>query len=131
KELIIAMGLGEKSLAQRLDECKREGLPGIPTDELLDHMAGAARAIDYLNEPKHMLGSGPPIAIQHCDIKPANLLIVGKGLQVCDYSLARALTNDVRATQAAGTPAYCAPEMFRNRPSPQTEHYSLAIPDYE
>src|SRR5262249_58512566 len=107
KELIIAMGLGEKSLAQRLEECRQAGLPGIPVDELLDHMAGAARAIDYLNQPAHSLGSGPPAAIQHCDIKPGNLLIVGNGLQVCDYGLARALTNDIRTTQSSGTPAYC------------------------
>jgi serine/threonine protein kinase len=125
------MGLGEKSLAQRLDECRREGRPGIPVDELLDHMTDAARAIDYLNEPKHVFGPGAPIAIQHCDIKPANLLIVGKGIQVCDYGLARALTNDIRATQGAGTPAYCAPEMFRNAPSSKTDQYALAITYYE
>ncbi len=131
KELIIAMGLGEKSLAQRLEECKRSGLPGIPVDELLDHMAGAARAIDYLNQPTHSLDSGPPAAIQHCDIKPGNLLIVGNGLQVCDYGLARALTTDIRTTQSSGTPAYCAPELFVNKPSRWTDQYSLAITYYE
>src|SRR5262249_45229043 len=34
-ELLIAMGLGDKSLTNRLQECKQEGLPGIPIAELI------------------------------------------------------------------------------------------------
>jgi hypothetical protein len=131
KTLIIAMGLGEKNLAQRLAECRRQGRDGIPTEELLDYMADAARAIDYLNQPIHVLDAGPRAAIIHCDIKPANLLIVGNGVQVCDYGLARALTNDARTTQFAGTPVYSAPELFVNKPSPRTDQYSLAVTYYE
>lgn len=153
-ELIIAMGLGEKSLAQRLEECKRafaqrfklpdidrslndklahlqgSELAGIPIEELLDYMSGSARAIDYLNQP-HALGAGPPAPIQHCDIKPANLVVVGNDVQVCDYGLARALTSDARKTQAAGTPAYMSPELIANQPSAGTDQYSLAITYYE
>jgi serine/threonine protein kinase len=130
-ELVLAMGLGEMSLAQRLEECQREGLAGIPLAELLDYVDGAARAIDYLNQPIHTLNSGAPAAIQHCDIKPGNILVVGGGVQVCDYGLARALTTDARTTRASGTPAYCAPELFGNRPSAWTDQYSLAISYYE
>jgi serine/threonine protein kinase len=153
-ELIIAMGLGDKSLAQRLDECKaafaqRHGLPdtensliarlqelggsdmaGLPIEELLEYMFGSARAIDYLNQPTHSLGTGPPSAIQHCDIKPGNLLIVSNDVQVCDYGLAR-VTGDARKTQAAGTPAYMAPELIAGKPSSGTDQYSLAITYYE
>jgi serine/threonine protein kinase len=131
-ELVIAMGLGDKSLAQRLDECQKAGQPGIPVTELLDYMAGAARAIDYLNQPTHVLDSGPPAAIQHCDIKPGNLLIVSGSVQVCDYGLARTLSTDARrTTRPAGTPAYSAPELFANKPSAGTDQYSLAISYYE
>jgi serine/threonine protein kinase len=153
-ELIIAMGLGDMSLAQRLDKCKqafaeRHGLPdtdsaliaklqelgggdlaGIPVEELLDYMTGSAKAIDYLNQPTHNLGTAAPTAIQHCDIKPGNLLIVSNDVQVCDYGLAR-VTGDARKTQAAGTPAYMAPELFANKPSSGTDQYSLAITYYE
>jgi serine/threonine protein kinase len=154
-ELIIAMGLGEKSLAQRLDETKaafvaKHALPdaeaalitklqelngtelaGLPVEELLEYLFGSARAIDYLNQPTHNLGAGPPSAIQHCDIKPGNLLVVGNDVQVCDYGLARALTTDARKTAAAGTPAYMAPELMAGKPSPGTDQYSLAISYYE
>ena len=114
-ELIIAMGLGDKSLAQRLDEVKKEGLTGVPLDELLNYFTGAAKAIDFLNQPVHLLGSGQGVSIQHCDIKPGNMLIVGNEIQVCDYGLARAIAPDVRATAAtgAGTQAYSAPELLR------------------
>jgi len=122
--LVIAMGLGEKSLYDRLEECLHTGLKGVPVDELLDYMDGAARAIDYLNQPTHDLGAGP-VSIQHCDIKPQNILIVGGAAQVCDYGLARAL-DDVRKT-ASVTPAYGAPETLRGDTSRTTDQYSLAI----
>src|SRR4051812_37517684 len=154
-DLIIAMGLGEMSLTQRLEESKlafaqRHGLPdtetsliakvnelggsdlaGLPVEELLEYMFGAAKAIDYLNQPTHNLGAGPTASIQHCDIKPGNLLIVSNEIQVCDYGLARALTADARKTQAAGTPAYMAPELIAGKPSVGTDQYSLAITYYE
>ena len=75
-ELILAMGLGDLSLFDRLDQCRAQGLDGIPPDELHRYMEDVAEAIDFLNSPLHDLGSGPA-AIQHCDIKPHNLMIVG------------------------------------------------------
>ena len=48
-DLIIAMGLGDKSLADRLEECRAEGEPGIPVRELIGYMRDAAKAIDFLN----------------------------------------------------------------------------------
>ena len=125
-ELIIAMGLGDKSLADRLTECQQQGLEGIPGHELLDYMEQAARAIDFLNSPRHDLGAGP-VSIQHRDIKPQNILIVGDAVQVCDFGLARAL-SDITMTQFAGSPAYSAPECLDgNRVSPATDQYSLAV----
>jgi serine/threonine protein kinase len=127
-ELIIAMGLGDKNLYDRLKECRAEGLPGVPAEELLDYMEAAARAIDYLNQPTHKLATGPG-AIQHCDIKPQNILIVGGSVQVCDFGLARVLDADARTTsEAAGSYAYIAPELIDGaRPSRTTDQYSLAI----
>lgn len=126
KELLIIMGLGDKNLLDRLKECQAEGKMGIPPDELLDYMEESAKAIDYLNSPRHDLGSGP-VAIQHCDIKPQNILIVGGSAQVCDFGLARAL-SDSRTTAASVSAAYAAPEVLTsNQPSRFTDQYSLAI----
>ena len=129
-ELVIVMGLGDQSLFDRFEACRSEGQKGIPEDELLRYMVDAARAIDFLNSPVHESGSGP-IAIQHCDIKPHNLMIVGDAIQVCDFGLARMIGAD-RATTAAATIAYAAPECLDpGKPSPTTDQYSLAISYYE
>ena len=130
QELIIAMGLGDKSLFDRFEECQKEGLPGIPQEELLGYLEDSAEAIDFLNRPVHDLGTGRA-AIQHCDIKPHNLMIVGGSVQVCDFGLARMMGSD-RATTAAGSIAYAAPEtLIENKPSFSTDQYSLAITYYE
>jgi serine/threonine protein kinase len=130
-ELIIAMGLGEKSLADRLEECVKSGKAGMPTDELLHYMGQSADAIDYLNRPVHNLGTGQPAALRHGDIKPANILTVGGGVWVCDFGLAGLLGGgDVRtsAGQPMFTPAYAAPEIVNYRgASPFSDQYSLAV----
>ncbi|NQU23241.1 MAG: tetratricopeptide repeat protein [Candidatus Nealsonbacteria bacterium] len=129
-ELVIAMGLGDRSLFDRLEECRGQGLDGIPHDELFGYTEDAARAIDFLNSPVHDLGSGPA-AIQHCDIKPQNMLVVGGAVQVCDFGLARMMGTD-RTTSAAATVAYAAPECLEEgRPSHSTDQYSLAISYFE
>lgn len=128
-EMILAMGLGEKNLLDLLREYQAKGQKGIPINELLDYMEGAARAIDFLNSPRHDLGSGP-VAIQHGDIKPQNILIVGDAAQVCDFGLARALGGGraSRATAASFTAAYAAPELLtENKPSRSSDQYALAI----
>jgi serine/threonine protein kinase/Flp pilus assembly protein TadD len=125
-ELIIAMGLGDQSLFDRLEKCRNEGLPGIPDEELLGYLEDSAEAIDFLNRPIHDLGSGL-VAIQHCDIKPHNLVLVGGSVQVCDFGLARMMGAD-RATTAAASVAYAAPEcLVEGKPSDTTDQYCLAV----
>ena len=125
--LVITMQLGEMSLFDRLKQCKSEGKKGIPSQELLRYMQHAAEAIDYLNEPIHDLGEGP-VSIVHCDIKPQNLLLVGGGAQICDYSLVRPV-QDVQKTAMGGscTPAYAAPELHVGKPCVTSDQYCLAL----
>ena len=56
--LIVAMPLCDQSLWDRLKECQKEGRPGLPRDELIGYMEELARAIDFLNEPRHPAGDG-------------------------------------------------------------------------
>lgn len=125
-ELIIVMGLCEKNLKDRLRECKAEKLSSIPVAELLIYIEDAAKAIDHLNEPRHDLGQGP-VAIQHCDIKPENILIISGAAQVCDFGLARPVRDQQSVTGAGGTFYYIAPEMLQGTPSRWTDQYSLAL----
>ncbi|MBN2024200.1 MAG: protein kinase [Pirellulales bacterium] len=124
--LVIAMGLGSKSLFDRLAECRADDNLGIPHSELLRYMEDAARALDYLNRPYHDLGEGP-VAIIHGDVKPQNILIVGDGAAVCDFGLARAVDSLRKTTATPVTVAYAAPEALNGKPGPFTDQYCLAL----
>src|SRR5205823_14631716 len=95
--LIIAMPLAERSLLDRQREAtKAEGRAGIPAAELLKYMGEAAEGTDYLNWE---------LNIQHGDIKPTNLLLVGGRVQLADFGVARLLTHADAAHGVGGTPA--------------------------
>ena len=126
-ELIIDMGLGEKTLLDRLRECQNEDKEGIPAEELLGYMDGSAKGIDFLNGFNRPSGTALK-PIQHGDIKPQNIMIVGGEPQICDFGLARVLGTDVRATQAnAGAIAYSSPEALDDKGTDKSDQYSLAI----
>ncbi|NLS97897.1 MAG: protein kinase [Planctomycetaceae bacterium] len=129
KRLVIALGLGEKCLAKRLSECGGEG---IPRDELLRYMEGAAKGLDYLHKPIHPVNEAE-VAIIHRDIKPHNILIVGDDAQICDFGLAKAVASlqkvGSRTRTRAGSEGYMAPEIrLDNRPAtPWSDQYSFAV----
>lgn len=129
--LVVAMLLANQTLEDRLAECKSQDLPGIPRNELLDYIEEAAKGIDFLNTPRHDLGDGP-VAIQHCDVKPANLVLAGNSVLVCDFGLAR-LLSDVSSTATGifGSAAYMSPETIAQHPGRASDQYSLAITYYE
>lgn len=136
-ELVIAMNLGSKNLLDRVQECKHNGQRGIPLPELMGYLRNVARALDHLNQPIHEL-DGQRVAIHHCDIKPQNILLVGDGVQVCDFGLARFTVADAneltKSVNRGGgfSPAYAAPEVLRGeKPNSFTDQYSLAISYYE
>ncbi len=129
-ELYLAMGLGDKSLLDRMKECRDQGLSGIPVSELINYIEDAARALDHLHSPKHDLGQGP-VSIQHCDVKPQNILIVGDAAQVCDFGLARVLGENKSTANPAVTLAFAAPELLEEgKPGMNTDQYALAVTYY-
>ena len=117
--LAILTELADMSLDQRLRQCRAEGLPGIPRDELLRYMADAAEALDFLSQRHSLL---------HLDIKPENLLVSGDHIKVADFGLVKELATRTQNSLVSGmTPTYAAPEMFDDEPSAHSDQYSLAI----
>lgn len=117
-QLHIVMDLADKTLMDRLEECQRDGLPGIPPGELLTYMHEAAEALDFLHSNQ----------VLHRDVKPANILLAKGHARLADFGLARLFMKagvDVRATMI-GTPLYMGPEVWEQKVGPESDQYSLA-----
>jgi serine/threonine protein kinase, bacterial len=124
--LIIAMELADGSLADLLETYLGEvGKPLWP-DHLLPLLAQAAQALDFLNGRRHFV-NGDWVSVQHCDVTVRNLLIVGETVKLSDFGLTTTLTTEQKVHRRAGTPAYCAPEVFQGRLSDRTDQYALAV----
>ncbi len=132
-KMIIATLLADVSLRDRLDACLDEGLEGVPASELIGYMEETAKGIDFLNSIQHAWAGGQ-VGVQHCDIKPDNVMLVGGSVVICDFGVAQILADaggSARATSLSGSPAYMAPEAFEAKPSRTSDQYSLAVTYYE
>src|SRR5262249_15192110 len=126
--LIIAVDLADGTLADRLRQCRQQGLPGIPAAELLNCLRHAAEGLDYLNEPRHTMDGKPGMSVAPRDVKPANLLLVGGGVKVGDFGLAKLLEHTATsATGGAMTVAYAPPEFVQGKVHRHSDQYALGV----
>lgn len=116
--LIIVMELADQNLAQRFDQCVREGHAGIPRAELLKYLAEAAEVLDVMNQ-QH--------GLQHLDIKPENLFLCGGHVKVADFGLVQPRNTSMSRSALAISPPYAAPELFDGYVEPTADQYSLAV----
>ncbi len=133
-QLIIAMQLGSRSLFDVLEKHQKLGHSGVPVEELLNYMDGAAKGIDFLHNPQEdpeSSGTNPAQAIIHGDIKPQNILVVGGEAAVCDFGLAKAVDSLRKTSMTPVTLAYAAPEALNGKPGIESDLYSFAIAYYE
>jgi hypothetical protein len=116
--LIIVTELADCCLWDRFRECRTQGCPGIPRDELLRYLEEAAEALDLMNSA-HQL--------QHLDIKAQNLFLLYNHIKVGDFGLVKDLAG-VRAQATSGfTVTYASPETFQGQISRFSDQYNLAI----
>ena len=125
--LVIGMELAECSLWDKLSTAHAQGLLGILWPELAEYMMDAAKGVDHLNASHGSQDNTEALSIQHRDIKPQNLLLIGGGVKVADFGLARLLEHSFTGHTGAMTPAYAAPEFFDRHTANQSDQYSLAV----
>ena len=117
-QLLIVTELADGSLKDRFEQLKNAHAQGIPRDELLGYIRDAAEALDYMSEN---------FSLQHLDVKPENLLLVGGRVKVADFGLVKDLADTAASMMGGLTPTYAAPEVYDDRPTPNSDQYSLAI----
>jgi hypothetical protein len=117
-QLMIVMELADRSLWDRFRECRSQGMPGIPREELLRYMEETAEALDLMNGE---------YGLQHLDIKPQNLFLVHQHVKVADFGLVKDLEGMQASVTGGVTPVYAAPEIFDGKVSRFSDQYSLAI----
>ena len=91
-ELVIVMELADRSLHDLLCQYRDAGLPGVPRAELLRYFEEVAEVLDLLNQ-EH--------GLQHLDVKPRNLFLVGRHVKVGDFGLVNSLAEMSGSTPSA------------------------------
>ena len=125
--LVVGMELADGSLWDRYVRAADEGVSGIPRAELLGYMVDSAAALDYLNQPRHVVDGRAGVGIQHRDVKPPNILLFGRGAKLADLGMARALEGDQAGHTGTWTFPYAAPEYFKRRTHRHSDQYGLAV----
>lgn len=122
----VTMELADGSLQDLLDAYGTEFGTPLEAKDVYFYLSQIAKVLDFLNARQHLI-DGKRVAVQHCDIKPTNILLFGEKVKLSDFGLASVTSTPVRSHRRAGTFAYSAPEVFQGRLSDWTDQYSLAV----
>jgi serine/threonine-protein kinase len=109
-QFVIAMELGEESLAHRIER-----------------RTSTARALDYAGQALAGLAFAHEHKIIHCDIKPENFILFSDGqLKLGDFGFAKHGIRTLKAS-GSGTIDYIAPEQAMGRPKFQSDVFSMGL----
>jgi serine/threonine protein kinase len=119
-DLVIVTELADRSLHELLVEHREKGHPGVPRDDALNYLREAAEVLDFLNQ-EH--------ALQHLDVKPRNIFLIGRHIKVADFGLVANLADLASQGNLLNsiTPLYASPEIFKGQATLFSDQYSLAV----
>jgi len=114
--LYLVFDAAEQSFLDRYQECREEGLPGIPRQELLPYLSQTAAALDELWQRSSLL---------HLTLNPRNLWLQEDKVLLFEFGLVALLG----LPQPAGpfNARYAAPELFEKGSAPKADQFSLAL----
>jgi serine/threonine protein kinase len=93
----------EQTLRDRLEQCQKQGLPGIPREELFGHLRRAAEALDTLYQQ---------YGLPHLGLNPRTLALRGERLFLMEYGLVPLIWLPTGQTGGNFNGRYAAPELF-------------------
>jgi serine/threonine protein kinase len=125
--LILAMERADGNLADLRSAYQEEAGVNIPSEHALELLDQAAAALDFLAELRLPGFNSGSRGLQHCDVKPSNLLLVGDVLKVADFGLCAATSWHPQGAGWRGTLPYAAPELARGAGTLGTDQYALAV----
>jgi serine/threonine protein kinase len=125
--IILIMERADGNLADLQEFYRQDTGQGIPADHLFEMLQQVAEGLDFLAELHLPAFNRSSRGLQHCDIKPANLLLVGEDVKIADFGLCAGASWKTHRQGWCGTLPYAAPELFRGQPSVGTDQYALAI----
>lgn len=93
------------------------------------------RSLCWVRQLGEALQAAHEAGVVHRDVKPANVMVRGEQLLLCDFGLARCDGNVTRLTEtgeAVGTPLYMASELMHGEPgTPSSDQWALAAIAFE
>jgi serine/threonine protein kinase len=125
--IVLSMERADGNLTDLRQAYREETGKNVPIDHALELLSQAAEALDFLAEVKLPGFNQTSRGLQHCDVKPANLLLLGDQLKIGDFGLCAGASWQTHRGGWRGTPPYAAPELFRGQPAPGTDQFALAV----
>jgi serine/threonine protein kinase, bacterial len=124
--VVVTMELADGSLLDLLEGYQAEFGTPLVRHDVCRYLSQVASTLDFLNSRRHTI-DGKCVGLQHCDIKPTNLLLFGEKVKLSDFGLTSQTSSSLKAHPRTGTRDYAAPELLQGRLSDWTDQYSLAI----
>jgi serine/threonine protein kinase len=125
--IIISMERADGNLDDLREVYHEETGKNIPAEHLLDLLQQVAEGLDFLAELKLEGFNTASRGLQHCDIKPSNLLLHGDNVKIADFGLCAGTSWRTHRSGWRGTPPYAAPEQFHGQATQGTDQYALCI----
>lgn len=125
--IVLVMDRADGNLQELQQIYVQETGKHIPCEHLLDLLDQAAEGLDFLAEQPRPGLCGGGQGMQHCDIKPSNLLVQEDGLKIADFGLCMGSLSGTHNNGFMGTPPYAAPELYDGKVTTHTDQYALAV----
>jgi serine/threonine-protein kinase len=125
--IVLVMELANGSLWDLHQFSLQEAKKHLSARSLVDLLAQAAQGLDFLATVKLPGSQFGQRGLQHCDVKPSNLLLVGKTVKVADFGLAGRQGLHSKQGGMMGTPYFAPPELYSSNSNAGTDQFSLAV----